>query len=235
MDWYSRRSSLAVRPHCLADPCPGLHSSSFSFLTGRCPSALADTCTQVLGGYLATRYGGKPVLIFAVFNWSLWTTLTPLAAQYGLPALIACRVFLGFGEGVSMPSLHHVTARWAPAHERSRFVTLCSSGQYLGTLLTLSCAPLVTWWWPSIFVLFGGVGFVWLAAWVWHGASSPADHPSITAAERDYIEQHLPPLPPVEKLPWRRFFTEPACIAIYTLHVAHNWSSCEFAQHPAYT
>ena len=64
------------------------------------------------------------------------------------------RVLLGMGEGLTLPALHHVTARWAPVHERARFVTVSVSGQYLGTSLTLLCAPMVSVWWPGIFYLF---------------------------------------------------------------------------------
>jgi ACS family sodium-dependent inorganic phosphate cotransporter len=160
-----------------------------------------------------------------VLIWSVFTILTPLAAQYGITALVLCRLFLGMGEGVSLPTLHHITARWAPANERSRFVTACSSGQFCGTAVTLLCAPLVPIWWPSIFILFGALGFVWLGLWMRHAASTPAEHPRIWSAEREYIEKGLPPLPPVETIPWRRLFTEPACIAIYIVHVSHNWSS----------
>ena len=122
--------------------------------------------TQVLGGWLAARWNGWGVLALAVFGYSVATLLTPLAAATSLPTLIACRVLLGMGEGCTLPALHHVTARWAPANERARFVTISVSGQYLGTSATLLCAPLVHVWWPSIFYIFGGLGICWVVAWV---------------------------------------------------------------------
>ena len=108
----------------------------------------------MLGGWLAARWNGWGVLALAVFGYSVATLLTPLAAATSLPTLIACRVLLGMGEGCTLPALHHVTARWAPANERARFVTISVSGQYLGTSLTLLCAPMVSVWWPGIFYLF---------------------------------------------------------------------------------
>ena len=111
-------------------------------------------CTQVLGGWAAARWGGKRVLAFAVFMWSLWTLLTPMAAYVSVPALVVCRVALGLGEGVALPALHHVSAQWAPRHERSRFVAAVTSGQHIGKALALVCSPLVAIYWPAIFYIF---------------------------------------------------------------------------------
>ena len=44
-----------------------------------------------------------------------------------------------------------MTAQWAPENERSRYVAVVTTGQYLGTALTLVCSPLVKVWWQGIF------------------------------------------------------------------------------------
>lgn len=54
---------------------------------------------QIIGACAANRFGGKLVLLFAVFLWSVSTTITPLLAT-SVPALIFCRVLLGLGEGL---------------------------------------------------------------------------------------------------------------------------------------
>eukprot|EP00438_Fugacium_kawagutii_P014468 Skav223515 [mRNA] locus=scaffold1160:265595:266642:+ [translate_table: standard] len=48
--------------------------------------------TQVIGGLLATRFGGKRVLLFAVTLWSLATMLAPNAATVSTEVFIASRV-----------------------------------------------------------------------------------------------------------------------------------------------
>jgi ACS family sodium-dependent inorganic phosphate cotransporter len=48
--------------------------------------------TQVLGGRLADRFGGKLVLAGGVILWSLFTIVTPLAASLGFSVLILARV-----------------------------------------------------------------------------------------------------------------------------------------------
>lgn len=49
-----------------------------------------------------------------------------------------------------------------------------------------------SWWgWPSSFYLYGCFGLVWTVLWIIFGASSPAEHRSIMASEKHYIESSL--------------------------------------------
>lgn len=54
--------------------------------------------TQVLGGYLACRFGGRHVLGTGLLMVSVLTLLTPLAAQLHFSALMALRVLEGIFE-----------------------------------------------------------------------------------------------------------------------------------------
>src|SRR5215475_791695 len=69
--------------------------------------------TQVLGGWLADRYGGKIVLGLGVLWWSIFTMLTPPAAAISLTVLFIARVGMRLGEGVAFPAIHNLFARWA--------------------------------------------------------------------------------------------------------------------------
>jgi MFS family permease len=97
--------------------------------------------TQVAGGVLADKFGGKRVLGGGVVWWSLATALTPLAAQLGLPALLAARAAMGVGEGVAMPAMNNLLSRWIPVQERSRSLALVYSGMYCGSVLGLALSP----------------------------------------------------------------------------------------------
>eukprot|EP00892_Ulva_mutabilis_P000657 jgi/Ulvmu1/10592/UM065_0046.1 len=61
--------------------------------------------TQLLGGALADRLGGKHVLAAGVFAWSAFTFVTPEAAAGGTFTLIACRIAMGLGE-VRLANMH---------------------------------------------------------------------------------------------------------------------------------
>lgn len=67
--------------------------------------------TQVLGGMWADRFGGKIVLGLGVMWWSLATAFTPIAAKFGLPALLFARALMGVGEGVAMPAMNNMLSK----------------------------------------------------------------------------------------------------------------------------
>ena len=66
------------------------------------------TLLQIPGGWLADRFGGKNVLCFGVFWWSIFTMLTPLARTVTNMAII--RALMGVGEGVNFLSIQSMTS-----------------------------------------------------------------------------------------------------------------------------
>lgn len=120
----------------------------------------------------------------AVFVWSLFTALTPMATWWSFEALIACRVLMGVGEGMSLPSVHAMMGAWFPEAERTRAVVFITSGQILGTVAALGSSQLVAYSWPTVFHLYGVAGFVWLLFGLRLGSDSPESHPSIDPRER---------------------------------------------------
>lgn len=59
-------------------------------------------------------YGGKVVMSWGVALWSLATFLTPWAADTSLLALLAARACLGIAEGVALPCMNKMVARYLP-------------------------------------------------------------------------------------------------------------------------
>ena len=194
-------------------------------------------CTQIAGGIAAAVYGGKPVLLFGVFSWSLFTILTPPAAHTTLGVLLFVRVLMGIGEGVAMPTMHHLNARWVPKQEISRAVAGATSGQYVGTVAAFACAPLAEDW-ASLFVGWGVVGLVWCGVYWLLGASTPHDHACITDAEVEHItgaarretrenrsggESAAGCAEVVAGAPWRVICREPAMWGVVAAHLTNNW------------
>ena len=74
--------------------------------------------SQVVGGFIATRYGGKHVFGVGVLMTSVLTILTPFAARQGdgsqQGVLIALRVLEGIFEGVTFPAFHAVLGQYRP-------------------------------------------------------------------------------------------------------------------------
>ena len=54
--------------------------------------------TQIPGGYLASKYGGRFVYGIGILMTSILTLLTPLAAEIHIGALIGLRALEGFFE-----------------------------------------------------------------------------------------------------------------------------------------
>ncbi len=182
--------------------------------------------TQFLGGKLADRFGGKVVLAIGVIWWSVFTILTPPAAAAGIAMLIAARVLMGMGEGVTFPSIYALYSKWVPTSERSRSMAFSNSGIPIGQVCALAVAPLIaiTLGWEWIFYLFGAVGFVWYVFWYRLIAKDPASQASLSQTERDEIAGGLPPTSSGGETPTLVLFKSKAVWAIVVAHFCNNWS-----------
>ncbi|XP_053190148.1 sialin [Scomber japonicus] len=152
-------------------------------------------CTQIPGGYLSGRYGGKIFLGWGVLGTAALTLLTPLAAQWGVYWLLALRVLEGIGEGVTFPAMMAMWARWAPPTERSRLMTLSGSGANFGAFVALPLTGYIcqTLGWPAVFYLCGGAGCLWGVFWFIFVSDDPRTHRRISEKERDYIINSVGP------------------------------------------
>src|SRR5439155_12164270 len=115
------------------------------------------------------------VLGIGTLGWTLATAATPLAAGFG--SLAAARVALGLGEGMNMPSISSLVARWFPLEERTRATVVNLAGIHVGTLVALPLSAWIaaTWGWRVVFYAYAVVGLVWLALWfAWRPAEPEA-------------------------------------------------------------
>jgi MFS transporter, ACS family, solute carrier family 17 (sodium-dependent inorganic phosphate cotransporter), other len=183
--------------------------------------------TQVLGGWLSDRFGGKVVLGAGVLLWSVFTLITPPAAMLGLTMLILARIGMGLGEGVAFPSIYTLFARWVPAAERTRAIGLNFSGVPLGTVAALMLTPVIVTWlgWEWAFYLFGILGFVWYVFWHTRVSRSPETHPTISRQELDYIQADLGAPPEAVRIPWRLLLSKAPIWAIIINHFCVNWGN----------
>jgi ACS family sodium-dependent inorganic phosphate cotransporter len=182
--------------------------------------------TQIAGGWLADRFGGKSVLGFGVLFWSAFTIITPVAAMAGLPLLLLSRVGMGLGEAVTFPSIYSLFSRWLPITERTRAIGLNASAIPLGTVSALVLTPVIVLWlgWEWAFYLFGLVGIFWFALWHWLAATEPRDHPRVSPEELALIgagqsDESVNQPPPI-----RAMLRSKAVWAIVVSHFCSNWS-----------
>jgi len=179
---------------------------------------------QLPGGLFADRFGGKRVLGAGVALWSIATFLTPIAtASFAL--LLFMRAALGVGEAINFPAIHSIAARWTPASERARAISLHLSGTALGTIIALLASPpiIIAFGWAAVFYISGLIGLLWLALWWWKAADRPEDSPGVSAAEMAEIRAGRSEVDAAEKIPWGEICRERAVWAIVMAHLCNNF------------
>ena len=151
----------------LSDTTLGIVNSSFFW---------GYAITQIIGGWLADKYGGKHVLLTAVAGWSFFTFIVPFAVSKGLAVFIITRILLGAAEGVGFPAVHSMLGKWIPVNERSRAVSIVTAFSYLGAILSsiVASALLAPYGWRSIFYSFGSIGMLWCIPWIYFAENEPA-------------------------------------------------------------
>jgi ACS family D-galactonate transporter-like MFS transporter len=120
---------------------------------------------QLPAGWFIDKVGVRISLALAVGWWSAFTIAT--GAARGLAQLVGVRLMLGVGEAAAIPSFAKVAFNWFPRSERGLASSIFDSGSRVGSALSL---PLVAWLisvvgWRGSFVITGGLGIVWAAAW----------------------------------------------------------------------
>jgi len=183
--------------------------------------------TQILGGRLADKHGGKGVLGVGVLVWSAATLLTPPAAAAGFAMLIVARILMGVGEGVAFPAVYSLYGRWTPRNENARAIGLTYAAIPLGSVMALLVTPwiILQFGWEWAFYSFGLLGVVWYLFWRRLVTSHPAEHPSISPEEREMISRDMVSADTHESPPWRDLLSSTAVWAIIVAHFCANWGT----------
>ena len=191
--------------------------------------------SQLPGGYLTSRLGGRRTLPAGVTMWSAATAAVPLLAGT-VPGLCLSRAAVGLGEAVAPSAATDMASRIVPPEERSRAVSFVFAGLHVGSIAGLLAAP----WlishlgWPSVFVAFGGAGLAWTLWFEALMARIAADEPETAAlltADRLAATAHAPageavavadphaaaPLP-AGHVPWRAFLRSRGVRALMYTH-----------------
>ena len=151
---------------------------------------------QVIGGWLAYRFGPRVVLAAGVLWWGLFTALTTIAnprLAHVLPILILVRFSLGAGEAVTYPASNQFVARWIPVPERGRANGWIFAGVGAGAGLSI---PVLTWitshyGWRASFWFSAVIGVLVGLGWYALSRDVPEEHPRVSREELAYIQSNL--------------------------------------------
>ncbi|XP_078681079.1 sialin-like isoform X2 [Branchiostoma floridae x Branchiostoma belcheri] len=153
--------------------------------------------TQVMGGVLERKFGGKIVYGTGMFVAAALNVLSPVASRASPWAMFAVRFSMGLVSGVLFPSFYGLWGRWAPATERTKLLAFC----YIGASVA-----------------------VWLVAWILLAYDSPAKHPRISKEEQKYIEGSTGLREQQKRaVPWLKLLTSPSVWALVIGQFSSNW------------
>ncbi|XP_071908626.1 probable anion transporter 6, chloroplastic [Coffea arabica] len=186
--------------------------------------------SQLPGGWLAKIFGGRKVLEVGVLAWSLATALVPFLAGY-MPGLVASRILVGMGEGVSPSAATDLIARSIPLEERSRAVSFVFGGLSFGSVMGLLLAPplIQSYGWESVFIIFGFLGIAWFLAFQFVKDGEPSAGGASTSGHLFFSEKNswIGSLEELEgslkDVPWKAFFKSKAVWAMIYAHFCGSW------------
>jgi len=192
---------------------------------------VAYGCFQVPGGLLGDRLGARRVLTILVLGWSLLTAavavagLLPPAAGLPFVFLLVDRALFGLFQAGGFPALGRVVADWMPVTERG----FAQGSIWMFSRLGGAVIPFLLAWlfeasgsWPVPFVLIGGLGVLWCAAfWPWF-RDRPDAMPRVNRGERELIATGRPAAPEVAgPVPWSRML---GSLSIWSLCLMYGFT-----------
>jgi len=117
-------------------------------------------------GWLAERFGAKPVLAAGLAIWALATFFTGLVA--GFMGILLLRFILGLGESAAFPCSSKLLASQLPSERLGMANGILAFGYLVGPAIgTVIGGFMIAWWgWRPVFMIFGGLSLLWLWPWL---------------------------------------------------------------------
>ncbi|MEI9997974.1 MAG: MFS transporter [Verrucomicrobiota bacterium] len=176
---------------------------------------IAYGAAYLFSGRIVDKLGVRLSLALFIAWWSVSNALTGVA--HSLRSLSIYRFMLGLGEAGAFTASPKAVSEWFPASERGIAIGIYSLGGALGATIAPFLVTVIAtrFGWRWVFAVSPVLAALWLVVWLWL-YRPPAQHPRITARERDYLAANLEPAPAAEpeaKLSegelWRRVLREP--------------------------
>jgi ACS family hexuronate transporter-like MFS transporter len=161
----------------------------------------------VAAGRILDRIGVRRGFLIAAMVWTVVAMahglVSYLPLQSALGGFLVARFVLGIFEGAFFPAAIRTVAEWFPKSERALATGIFNAGSAFGALLSPLVVPFIAaaWGWPMAFYLAGGLGIIWVAAWLIF-YREPERDPRLSPQELQYIRSDQEPR--VKSLPWAR-------------------------------
>ncbi|XP_070553614.1 sialin-like isoform X2 [Ptychodera flava] len=154
--------------------------------------------TQVVGGWMEKRIGGRIMMGGSMSISSVLTLLTVPAAYLHFWMIFLCRLLIGMCHAFVYPTHHGMWGKWAPPLERSKLLSFSTSG--------IVC-------------------LVWSLFWCLLIHDTPSKHPRITDEEKRCIIDSIGPSSTNmdTRVPWFSIFTSVQVWGLIIGHTFSNW------------
>ncbi|XP_075973727.1 putative inorganic phosphate cotransporter [Anticarsia gemmatalis] len=223
-DLFSNSTTVIERPYAIFDwdeKTQGLILSGFYY---------GYAATQVPGGYLAEKFGGKWTLGVGLLSTAVFTFMTPVVIRVGGATwLFILRILQGMGEGPTMPALMIMLARWVPPYERSFQGALIFGGAQIGNIFGSFMSGILLADgrdWAYVFYFFGGFGILWFVLWSLFCYSLPNSHPYISDKELTYLNNNVTTAEvqsAKDPVPWKAILRSAPVWGLVAASVGHDW------------
>src|ERR1043166_4935848 len=160
---YASRATLGIAASPLASEFH-LNKVQLGYLLSA--FAWAYVIGQIPGGGLLDRYGSRPVYLWSITLWAIFTALQAFVPYLSfVPVMISLfmlRLALGFAECPSFPANARIVANWFPKSERGTASAIFNASQYMSVV---AFTPLMGWLaqyhgWQSVFFWMGVIGLI---------------------------------------------------------------------------
>ena len=184
---------------------------------------IAYALFQIPGGWLGDKLGARLALTAVVIWWSAFTALTALT--WSAVSMAVCLFLFGMGEAGAFPIATRSLSRWMLPGERGFAQGATHAGSRLGGALTpLMAVFLITQLgWRAPFFCFAALGVIWALIWFRYYRDTPREHPRVTAAELQRIEQALGNPPVRGAVPWAWILRSPQVWLLSLMYFCYGY------------
>jgi MFS transporter, ACS family, hexuronate transporter len=176
----------------------------------------------LMTGRFLDKLGTRLGYLWAVIVWSVAAIAHAVAR--GVGSFAFARAVLGVGESANFPAAVKSVAEWFPKKERAFATGLFNSGSTVGAIIApiIVSGITVSLGWRWAFIVTGALGFLWIIFWIafYH---TPAQHPKLSAAESEYINQDDDDSVCDQNMRWAELLRHKQTFALCTTRFISDW------------
>ncbi|XP_041462129.1 sialin-like [Lytechinus variegatus] len=126
--------------------------------------------TQLPGGWIADRVGGKWVVATGAAMTAIMNILVPVAARTGASYFFVVRLLAGIFEGAVVPAMFRLISNWTTNKTKTRVTSFAMAGNPFGLAIGqivsgfICSTPQLGW--PFSFYILGSSYLTWAILWV---------------------------------------------------------------------